>query len=162
MAPVRMKPFALRRLTVAEQALAHEVFGAGIQPGIVRILAQTLIPRPFTAGPWLIVYPTAESLTDFTQGGLADQATLIHEMTHVWQAQHGVFLPWAKLKAGDSDASYAYDLDIQSFPQMNIEQQARLVEHDFVLSRQDRLLSGRPAPFPQALYDAQRTWWRTA
>jgi hypothetical protein len=162
MAQTRMKAFRLRPLTAAEQALTREVFGAGFQPGGVRILAQPIIPRPFTPGPWLIVYPTSEALTDFTQGSLGDQATLIHEMTHVWQAQRGAFLPWEKLKAGDSHASYVYDLDAQTFPQMNIEQQARLVEHDFVLSRQDRLLTGRPPPFPRALYDAQRVHWRTA
>lgn len=162
MPPVRMKPLALRWLTLGEQALAHEVFGAGIRPARVRVLAQTLIPRPFTPGSWMLVYPTAEALTDFTQGDLADQATFIHEMTHVWQAQHGVLLPLAKLKAGDSDASYRYDLNLQTFPQMNIEQQARLVEHDFVLSRQERLLSGRPPAFPRALYDAQRPFWRPA
>ena len=162
MAPVRMKPFALRWLTAAEQALAHAVFGDGIRPARVRILAQTIVPRPFTPGSWAIVYPTAEALTDFTAGSLGDQATFVHEMTHVWQAQRGVLLPLAKLQAGDSDASYRYDLNTQAFPQMNIEQQARLVEHDFVLSRQDRLLSGRPPAFPRALYEAQRPFWRQA
>lgn len=162
MAPVRMKPFALRWLTPAEQALAHEVFGDTIRPGRVRILAQTLFPRPFTPGSWMIVYPTTEALTDFTEGSLADQATFVHEMTHVWQAQHGVILPFAKLRAGDSDASYRYDLDAQAFPQMNIEQQARLVEHDFVLSRQETLLGGHPCPWPRPLYEAQRGFWRTA
>jgi hypothetical protein len=157
-----MKPFTLRWLTPAEQALAHEVFGEGIRPGRVRILAQTVVPRPFTPGSWMIVYPTAEALTDFTEGALSDQATFVHEMTHVWQAQRGVLLPLAKLKAGDSDASYRYDLDTQTFPQMNIEQQARLVEHDFVLSRRETLLTGRPPPFPRTLYEAQRGWWRQA
>ena len=64
MAPVRMKPFALRWLTAAEQALAHAVFGDGIRPARVRILAQTIVPRPFTPGSWAIVYPTREALTE--------------------------------------------------------------------------------------------------
>jgi hypothetical protein len=162
MAPVRMKPLTMRWLTPAEQALARQVFGGGIRPERVRILAQPILPRPFTPGSAGIVYPVVESLTDFTEGALPDQATLVHELTHVWQAQHGVILPIAKLQAGDSDAAYRYDLDTQTFPQMNIEQQARVVEHDFVLSRQETLLTGRPPPFPRAKYAAQRGFWRQA
>jgi hypothetical protein len=159
MAPVRMKPLALRWLTAAEQALARSVFGAGIRPERVRIFAQPVVPRPFTPGSAGVVYPVAESLTDFTEGALPDQATLVHELTHVWQAQHGVILPLAKLKAGDSDAAYEYDLDRQAFPEMNIEQQARVVEHHFVLSRQDTLITGRPPRFPREKYEALRGWW---
>lgn len=155
-----MKPFTLRRLTPGETALACEVFGAGLDAARVRIFAQSVFPRPFTPGPSLIVYPTRLSRVDFSAGGLADQGAFVHELTHVWQAQRGVFLPVAKLKAGDSLASYAYDLETQTFPQMNIEQQARLVEHDFVLSRQERLAHGALPPFPRRLYDAQRHWWR--
>lgn len=162
MAPVRMKPFALRWLTVAEQDLAREVFGAGIRPARVRIFAQSIVPRPFTPGSAGIVYPVAEALTDFTEGPLSGQATLVHELAHVWQAQRGVFLPFAKLEAGDSHAAYQYDLKTQRFPEMNIEQQARVVEHDFVLSRQPLLLNGRPPPFPPELYAAARAFWRQA
>lgn len=157
-----MKSLTLRWLTPAEQALARQVFGSGIRPERVRIFAQPIVPRPFTPGSAGIVYPVAESLTDFTEGALPDQATLVHELTHVWQAQHGVILPIAKLQAGDSDAAYRYDLDSQTFPLMNIEQQARVVEHDFVLSRQETLLTGRPPPFPLDKYAAQRGFWRQA
>lgn len=159
--PGRMKPLALRWLTAAEQALVREVFGAGIRPERVRIFAQPVFPRPFTPGSAGIVYPVAESLTDFSQGDLSDQATFVHEMTHVWQAQHGVILPLAKLRAGDSDAAYRYDLDRQAFPQMNIEQQASLVEHHFVLQRRDTLLTGRKPPFAAPRYEALRGWWFT-
>jgi len=163
MAPVRMKPFALRWLTAAEQALAREVFGSGLRPERVRIFAQSLFDRPFTPASVGIVYPTAEALTDFTEGPLDGQATLVHELTHIWQAQHGVILPLAKLQAGDSDESYRYDLvNGPLFPQMNIEQQARVVEHGFVLSRQPTLLSGRPPPFPRELYAAASVHWRQA
>jgi hypothetical protein len=157
-----MKPLTVRWLTPAEQALARQVFGSGIRPERVRIFAQPILPRPFTPGSAGIVYPVMESLTDFTEGALPDQATLVHELTHVWQAQHGVILPIAKLQAGDSDAAYRYDLDTQTFPQMNIEQQARVVEHDFVLSRQETLLTGRPPPFAKDKYAAQRGYWRQA
>lgn len=161
MAPRRMKPLALRWLTPAEQALARAVFGSGIRPQRVRIFAQPVFPRPFTPGSAGIVYPVAEALADFTEGGLSDQATFVHEMVHVWQAQHGVILPLAKLQAGDSDAAYRYDLDRQTFPEMNIEQQARVVEHHFVLQRRETLLSERKPPFERARYEALRGWWFT-
>lgn len=157
-----MNPLSLRRLTPAEQALVRGVFGAGVRhPGRVRIFAQPVFPRPFTPGSAGIVYPVSESLTDFAEGDLADQATFVHEMTHVWQAQHGVLLPLAKLRAGDSDAAYRYDLDTQAFPEMNIEQQARIVEHHFVLQRQENLLTGRKPPFAAERYEALRGWWFT-
>jgi hypothetical protein len=159
MAPRRMKPLALRWLTAAEQALARTVFGSGIRPERVRIFAQPVFPRPFTPGSAGIVYPVAESLADFTEGTLADQATFVHEMVHVWQAQRGVILALAKIKAGDTDTAYRYDLDQQAFPEMNIEQQARLVEHDFVLQRQETLITGRRPPFPAERYAALRGWW---
>ncbi len=159
MAPRRMKPLALRWLTGAEQALARAVFGSGIRTERVRIFAQPVFPRPFTPGSAGIVYPVAESLADFTEGSLQDQATFVHEMVHIWQAQKGVILPLAKLRAGDSDAAYRYDLDRQAFPEMNIEQQARVVEHDFVLQHQETLLTGRPPPVPAARYAALRGWW---
>lgn len=159
MAPRRMKPLALRWLTAAERALVRAVFGAGIRTERVRIFAQPVFPRPFTPGSAGIVYPVAESLTDFTEGALSDQATFVHEMVHVWQAQRGVILALAKIKAGDSDAAYRYDLDRQAFPDMNIEQQARVIEHDFVLQRQQALVTGRPPPFPAERYAALRGWW---
>lgn len=159
MAPVRMKPLSLRWLTAAEQALARDVFGSGIRPERVRIFAQPVFPRPFTPGSAGVVYPVRESLTDFAQGPLSDQATFVHEMVHVWQAQKGVILPIAKLQAGDSDAAYRYDLDHQTFDRMNIEQQARVVEHHFVLQRRETLLSGRKPPFAAERYEALRRWW---
>jgi hypothetical protein len=64
------------------------------------------------------------------------QAVLVHELVHVQQAQAGVNLLFAKLKAGDSDAAYDYGPDDgRPWSTMNIEQQAMLVEHAFLRSR---------------------------
>ena len=53
----------------------------------------------------------------------------------------------AKLRAGDSAASYAYDLTRgPEYPRLNIEQQAMVVEDAFRLSR------GGAAPHPAAFY----------
>jgi hypothetical protein len=150
-----MRPFRLRRLTPAERALGREVFGEAFDAARVRILGAPLWRRPFVAGARLIVWPAAGLPEDFGDAPLGLQATLVHELTHVWQAQRGVFLPWAKIKAGDRAASYAYDLLSQpDFAALNIEQQAMVVEHAFLAAR------GGRAPHPEALYAAARSAWR--
>ncbi len=111
--------------------------------------------RPFVAGGllWpgrsLIVYPPRLAFADFAapEVTLWDQSIFIHEMVHVWQSQQGVNLLWAKLRAGDSHASYAYDLTPdRRWDGFNIEQQAMVVQHDFLRRR------GRPAPYPETAY----------
>jgi len=146
----------VRRLTAGEQAFAAEQFGAAVDGARVRILALPLWPRAFVAGASLMVWPARALRPDFAGPGvpLAEQAVFIHELTHVWQAQNGVNLLLAKIKAGDGPAAYAYDLtDGREFPEMNIEQQAMVVEDAFRLSR------GGAAPHPAALYAAQRRHW---
>jgi|GEM_PF-456642 len=151
----RMKPFHLRRLTPGERGLAAEMFGAGLDAGRVRILALPLWNRAFVAGPGLIVWPAATLPADFAQAPVRLQAVFVHELTHVWQAQHGVALLLAKIKAGDSAASYAYDLgNGVAFAAMNIEQQAMVVEHAFLASR------GGETPHPARLYAEASASWR--
>ncbi len=74
--------------------------------------------------------------------------SMIHELTHVWQAQQGVNLLFAKLKAGDTPASYAYRVEPTCrWDALNIEQQAMVMEHRFHCRR------GRPTPGDQGFYD---------
>jgi hypothetical protein len=153
-----MKPLEIRRLTPAERGLAGAQFGPALDPGRVRLLAVPLWRRAFVPNGRLIVWPASEALADFgaDETPLAVQATFVHELTHVWQAQRGTFLPLAKLRAGDSAASYAYDLAAgPPFDRLNIEQQAMVVEHAFLVSR------GVPAPFSAHLYAQAASGWRT-
>jgi hypothetical protein len=139
MTPMRLG--SIRALTAGERALASEMFGDALDLAPVRVLA---CPpgwrRAFVAGRWFgrdwMVYPAKAALTDFAAAPLAAQATLIHELTHVFQAQTGVNLLFAKLKAGDRPASYAYHLQGERpWTALNIEQQATLVEHLFLARR---------------------------
>jgi hypothetical protein len=150
----RLRPPSLRRLTKGETALAFEVFGAGLDAARVRLLTIPVWNRAFVAGPRLMVWPRRNAPVDFSAAPLRLQASFVHELTHVWQAQRGTFLPLAKLKAGDSAASYAYDLaGLADFAALNIEQQASVVEHAFLAAR------GAAAPFAAHLYaQAARTW----
>jgi hypothetical protein len=151
----RMKPLTLRRLTLGERTLAREMFGEGLSPETVRLLALPAWRRAFVAGPRLMVWPAREAPRDFSLEPLGAQAVFVHELTHVWQAQNGVGLLRAKLKAGDSRASYAYELaGAADFAALNIEQQAMVVQHAFLAAR------GAAAPHPAELYASLSTAWR--
>lgn len=144
-----IRPFRLRALTPGEVALAHDVFGAGLEPRRIRILSQPLWPRAFAAGSRLMVFPSKVAVADFSQAPLGLQGLFVHELTHVWQAQHGVALLWAKLRCGDGPEAYAYDLMAgRSFGDLNIEQQAMVVQHAFLASRR------AGAPYPALAYGA--------
>jgi hypothetical protein len=152
----RMKPLRLRRLTAAERALGQEMFGDGLDGGRVRLLALPVWNRAFVAGPGLMLWPAADALEDFGAASLGVQSDFVHELTHVWQAQHGVALILAKIKAGDSRAAYRYDLTGGTeFAALNIEQQAMVVQHAFLAAR------GEATPYPPQVYaDAARGWRR--
>jgi hypothetical protein len=151
------RAFRLRRLTPGERALAREVFGAALEPSGLRILAVPLWRRAFVAGARLMVWPAAALPEDFGASPLRLQATFVHELVHVWQAQRGVFLPFAKLRAGDSPRAYAYELETDAeFARLNIEQQAMVVEHAFLAAR------GGPAPHPAERYARLGAPWRLA
>jgi hypothetical protein len=152
-----LPPFQLRRLTSAEHALGREMFGDGLQLDDLRILALPLWRRAFVAGARLMVWPAAALPTDFGRAPLGLQATFVHELTHVWQAQNGVRLLSAKLRAGDSAQAYAYDLTAGcDFAALNIEQQAMVVEHAFLAAH------GGLAPHPPDLYAQASLGWRRA
>ncbi|WP_295173810.1 hypothetical protein [uncultured Brevundimonas sp.] len=141
----------VRALTEAEKSLAREAFGAAIDLGPVRLIGWPF-RRAFVAGrgferDW-IVWPQAQLVADFTLTSERMQGVLIHELTHVWQAQQGVNLLFAKLKAGDTPASYAYRVEPTCrWDALNIEQQAMVMEHRFHCRR------GRPTPGDMTFYD---------
>lgn len=143
----------IRVLTGGERALAREVFGEALDLDAIR-LAPSPWPfdRAFTAGRWVgrdwIVWPHRTLTPDLSTERVGLQAVLIHELTHVWQAQRGVGLILGKLRAGDGPAAYAYPLGGDcAWESLNIEQQAMIVEHRFRLSR------GGAVPADQAFYD---------
>ncbi len=135
-ADARMKSLTLRALTAGERALAREVFGETLDAVRIRLLALPLWPRAFATGRTLLVFPQGQAATDFAAEPLPLQGLFVHELTHVWQAQHGTALLPAKLRAGDGPLAYAYDLfDGRDFADLNIEQQAMVVQHAFLASR---------------------------
>ena len=139
---------AVRSLTPGEVELAREAFGDAIRPDTVRLIAWPF-RRAFVAGRWFgrdwIVWPARSLVADLSSAATAIQGVLVHELTHVWQAQQGVNLLIGKLKAGDSRASYAYPIDRSCRWQgLNIEQQAMVMEHRFRRSRGERTPADAP------------------
>ncbi|MBI2261691.1 MAG: hypothetical protein HYU62_08510 [Caulobacterales bacterium] len=143
----------IRPLTPGETELAREAFGEHLHSDTVRFLgAPWPVVRAFVPGRWFgrdwIVWPHRTLPPDIAAAPLRLQAVLIHELTHVWQAQQGVNLLTGKLRAGDRPASYEYPTGMDcSWGGLNIEQQAMVVEHRFRLSR------GQRTPGDQAFYD---------
>lgn len=125
-----------RPLTAAETALAASVFGAAIDYDRVRIHARKwwpLQPRRITMAPdghiWF--HPEGGLYCGcFAGHALSAQGLFIHEMTHVWQHQRGIFLPLAR----HPFCRYAYSLK-PGWPlhRYGIEQQAEIVRHAFLL-----------------------------
>ncbi|WP_339929260.1 hypothetical protein [uncultured Brevundimonas sp.] len=143
----------IRGLTPGEAALALEVFGDALDPARVRILAAPWpFVRAFVAGRWFgrdwIIWPRRTLPDDLALGPLFRQATLVHELAHVWQVARGVNLLTGKLRAGDRPAAYEYPMDAGcDWDALNIEQQAMIIEHRFRLSR------GGSVPAERAFYD---------
>lgn len=147
------RPAVIRALTEGEKALAAEVFADDLALDDIRILAVSWpIRRVFVPGRWFgrdwIIWPRRTLVEDIATADLTRQATLIHELVHVWQARQGVNLLTGKLRAGDAPAAYVYAVsDDCAWTGLNIEQQAMVVEHKFRLSR------GATVPADPAFYD---------
>ncbi|CAN5246051.1 hypothetical protein BH09PSE1_BH09PSE1_30110 [soil metagenome] len=150
-----------RSLTVGERALAAGVFGDALAADPVRLIGspwpfdRAFVPGTLAGRQW-IVWPRRGLPADIAVAPLAAQATLIHELVHVWQAQTGVNLLFGKLRAGDGPAAYAYPATRNCrWDALNIEQQAMVVEHRFRRSRGeatpgDDAFHARVCPFPAA------------
>ena len=146
-------PVVIRSLSEGERALATEAFGEALTFATVRFLpAPWPFDRAFVPGRWFgrdwIVWPARALPPDIAAAPLRLQATLIHELTHIWQAQQGVNLLTGKIRAGDKPSSYEYPVGMDcDWAGLNIEQQAMVVEHRFRLTR------GQPVPADGAFYD---------
>ena len=150
-----MSPGAFRKLASGERDLACEVFGSALDLDRIWIFALPLWPRAFVTEGRLVVWPAAFALRDFSTAPLAVQAVFIHELVHVWQAQCGINLLWAKLRAGDRLESYDYALsESLRMADFNIEQQAMIVEHGFLAAR------GQTTPFESLAYSAVLADWQ--
>lgn len=142
-----------RPLTPGEIALARSVFGDAIDYAAAGVANRKWIffqPRNVTMAPLGCIHfhPKGHAYReDFSTASLGLQAHFIHEMTHVWQHQRGLFLPLRR------HPFCRYDYAIKpgwTLERYGIEQQAEIVAHAFLLAR-GASVPGAP---PRAVYQA--------
>lgn len=114
------------------------MFGDAIDYAKVRIRRRKWFPfqpRRITMAPLghIHFHPQGDAYAeDFSTAPLAAQGLFIHEMTHVWQHQRGIFLPLRR----HLFSRYGYKLvPGRPLSRYGIEQQAEIVRHAF-LARQ--------------------------
>ena len=135
-----------RPLTSGEERLVRSVFGnALILPG-VRIHNRKWFwfqPRNVTMAPdgHLWFNPAGSHYrVDFSDAPLHAQGHFIHEMTHVWQWQRGLFLPLRRHPFCRYDYCLKPGWALEHY---GLEQQAEIVRHAFLL-RQGAVVPGAP------------------
>ncbi|HVI99189.1 MAG TPA: vgr related protein [Sphingomonas sp.] len=136
-----------RPLTTGEVALARSVFGNAIDYGRATIARRKWAffqPRHVVMAPCGCIHFHPRGTlyrADFATASLGDQGLFIHEMTHVWQHQKGIFLPVAR----HPFCRYGYTLH-PGWPlaRYGIEQQAEIVRHAFLLRHGARVAGAPP------------------
>lgn len=146
-------PGERRALTAGEVALARSIFGDRIDYAQVQLIRRKWAffqPVNTVMAPRgnIHFHPRGASYCDdFGCGNLTAQGLFLHEMTHVWQHQQGIFLPLAR----HPFCRYSYVMKPgQPFSRYGIEQQAELVRHAFLL-RAGATVVGAP---PLAQYES--------
>ncbi|PTS79694.1 vgr related protein [Sphingomonas sp. HMWF008] len=127
-----------RPLTSAEIDLARSVFGDAIDYAPVRIEQRKWAffqPRETVMAPTGCIHFHPKGTRyrdDFACGNLDDQGLLIHELTHIWQSQSGIYLPLRRHPFCRYDYAVHVGWPLKRY---GIEQQAEIVRHTFVLRR---------------------------
>jgi hypothetical protein len=133
-----------RPLTEGEITLARSMFGEAIDYDQVRLVRRKwwpFQPRGIVMAPTGNVHFHPQDprwSEDFSKSPLELQGLLIHELTHVWQAQtRGRFyLPLMR----HPFCRYSYDLvPGRGFDRYGLEQQAEIVRHAFLAKHGVRL-----------------------
>jgi hypothetical protein len=135
-----------RPLTEAERNLAASVFGSAIDYSSVQMLRRSWWPfqtRNIAMSPNGNIYFHPQGslwAEDFGAEHLHRQGLFIHEMTHVWQHQKGIYLPLAR----HPFCRYSYAVK-PGWPlhRYGLEQQAEIVRHAFLL-REGGAVPGAP------------------
>ena len=136
-----------RPLTTGEIALARSVFGDTIDYCSVQLCRRKWAffqPRHVVMAPRgrIHFHPHGDLWRDdFAAADLGHQGLFIHEMTHVWQHQRGVYLPLAR----HPFCRYHYAIR-PGWPlsRYGIELQAEVVRHSFLLRHGQRVAGAPP------------------
>lgn len=146
-----MRAWEKRPLTEGEIRLGRSFFGDEIDWPAVRIaqapamLFSAMVP--FGSTIW---FGTWRAAHDFTQAFRTEQAWFVHELVHVWQAQRGTMLAFAKLRALHKHDYHVHLKTGAPLTSYNIEAQAEIVRFLFLA----RL--GQPTPHRRE--DLEEVW----
>lgn len=127
-----------RPLTPGEIDLARSVFGGAIDYAPVEIVLGKWIffqPKNVVMSPTGAIHfhPLGTGYRDdFSHAGLGDQGLFIHEMTHIWQSQSGIFLPVQRVPWARYDYTLRPGWQLRKY---GLEQQAEIVRHAFLLGK---------------------------
>ncbi len=137
-----------RLLTQQEIKLAQNTIGNAIDWSKVQIAnGKWWLIHPHAAMTCgnTIIFPKNYYQSDFSHSSKYNQAWLVHELIHVWQYQHGFPILFAGIILAAKGGYYkrrAYRYGelrkIKAFGQLNMEQQARLIEHYFLAKHGDK------------------------
>ncbi|MDE0933201.1 MAG: vgr related protein [Novosphingopyxis baekryungensis] len=139
-------------MTSGEQTLCAGIFGHAIDYARVRVHHRKWFPfqpKRVTMAPdgHLWFHPKDDLFCgDFCESPLHRQGLFIHEMTHVWQYQKGIFLPLKRHPFCRYDYSLKPGWRLEQY---GLEQQAEIVRHIFLLRAKAKV----PGAPPLAQYD---------
>ena len=135
------KEGTLRQLTLNEITLARKVFGGAIAYARVWVHCDSYLPfglqdsRTAMAPNGELWFRKELYEHDFGKSthSIAIRHLFIHEMSHVWQHQHG---QWVRLRGAFSwAANYTYDLnEKKTLTDYSLEQQAQIIADYYILS----------------------------
>jgi len=131
--------------------VARTVFGDAIDYDRVRIWTRPGGGPAITLWSQLIFPAHRPAPADFSVAAPSDQAWLIHELTHAWQFQTK---PWRTVLSwlrtvfsggyGHGQPGYRYAFPFAPWRRLNLEQQASMVEHAYLI-RDGRRCTAAPA-----------------
>ncbi len=144
--PVEMMAIWERRpLSAGEIAFGRSVFGGEIAwPKISVLQAPRLGFAAMVPLGRTIVFSKWRAWRDFAAAPIEEQAWVVHELMHVWQAARGVVLAGAKLGALGNGAYVYKPVAGAKLADYNIERQAEITRHLF-LARAGAPAEGAPA-----------------
>ncbi|BCQ41756.1 hypothetical protein ERHA54_43590 [Erwinia rhapontici] len=129
---------SLRLMTLGEINMAKEIFRGTIIYPKVWIHKGSYLPfglqlKRVSMSPNGEMYFRDEYSPDFSKADIRRQHTFIHELSHVWQYQHGMKV---KLRGPVSwMAKYEYALDSWPLSTYGMEQQAQIIGDYYLLTQ---------------------------
>ena len=133
---IRRRARHARSLSEGEKALARAMFGGAIDLDRVEVRGAKwwpFQPRAYIMAPMGHIHLHPESTAwreDYAVAEIGLRALFLHELTHVWQHQRGLFLPIRR----HPFCRYAYTLvPGRPLERYGIEQQAEIVQRTYLL-----------------------------